>query len=121
MAFAASIVARGIVAAGSSPGAALFFATYETMKPMIGNLQSTYLGEEVTSPALTHMIAASIGETAACLVRVPTEVVKSRRCKLMQLGLVLYQQHLNWYFRKRMGGHLARNYLVVCIVDVGLH
>ena len=69
-------VYRGIMAAaaGSSPGAALFFGTYETMKPVIAN----YRGEEAPSPALTHMIAASIGETAACLVRVPTEVVKSK-------------------------------------------
>ena len=28
--------------------------------------------------AVNHMIAASIGETLACLVRVPTEVVKQR-------------------------------------------
>lgn len=73
-------VYRGIMAAaaGSSPGAALFFGTYETMKPVIANLQSESRGEEMSSPALTHMISASIGEAAACLVRVPTEVVKSK-------------------------------------------
>mmetsp|Transcript_11567 Transcript_11567/g.17339 ORF Transcript_11567/g.17339 Transcript_11567/m.17339 type:complete len:293 (-) Transcript_11567:2645-3523(-) len=73
-------VYRGIMAAaaGSSPGAALFFGTYETMKPVIANLQNTYRGEDASSPALTHMISASIGEAAACLVRVPTEVVKSK-------------------------------------------
>ncbi|KAL3809839.1 hypothetical protein ACHAXA_009254 [Cyclostephanos tholiformis] len=33
---------------------------------------------ELPSRAPTHMIAASIGEAAACLIRVPTEVVKSK-------------------------------------------
>eukprot|EP00571_Detonula_confervacea_P016927 CAMPEP_0172302652 /NCGR_PEP_ID=MMETSP1058-20130122/4315_1 /TAXON_ID=83371 /ORGANISM="Detonula confervacea, Strain CCMP 353" /LENGTH=267 /DNA_ID=CAMNT_0013013203 /DNA_START=74 /DNA_END=874 /DNA_ORIENTATION=+ len=72
-------VYRGVMAAaaGSSPGAALFFGTYETMKPVISKVQHGYLGESA-SPALTHMIAASIGEAAACLVRVPTEVIKSK-------------------------------------------
>ncbi|KAL9186338.1 hypothetical protein ACHAXT_005576 [Thalassiosira profunda] len=72
-------VYRGVLAAaaGSSPGAALFFGTYETMKPKLANIQRSYLGE-ASSPALTHMLAASIGEAAACLVRVPTEVVKSK-------------------------------------------
>ena len=73
-------VYRGIVAAaaGSSPGAALFFGTYETMKPIIGKWQDGYLGPSMSSPALTHMTSASIGEAAACLVRVPTEVLKSK-------------------------------------------
>lgn len=31
-----------------------------------------------SSPAVSHMIAASMGEVAACLVRVPTEVVKAK-------------------------------------------
>jgi solute carrier family 25 (mitochondrial S-adenosylmethionine transporter), member 26 len=29
-------------------------------------------------PAFSHMMAASIGEAAACLVRVPTEVIKTK-------------------------------------------
>jgi len=72
-------VYRGILAAaaGSAPGAALFFGTYETMKPVIGKWQDKYGGVS-SSPALSHMIAASIGEAAACLVRVPTEVLKSK-------------------------------------------
>ena len=40
-----------------------------------------------TNPALSHMIAASIGESAACLVRVPTEVLKSKM-QTNQLGAV---------------------------------
>ena len=72
-------VYRGVwaAAAGSAPGAALFFGTYETMKPKISKLQNNYLGNS-SSPALTHMISASLGEAAACLVRVPTEVLKSK-------------------------------------------
>lgn len=73
-------VYRGVMAAaaGSSPGAALFFGTYETMKPFIAKQQRSYVGNDAYSPALTHMIAASIGEAAACLIRVPTEVIKSK-------------------------------------------
>jgi solute carrier family 25 S-adenosylmethionine transporter 26 len=72
-------VYRGVwaAAAGSAPGAALFFGTYEKMKPTISKLQRDVLGDK-SSPALTHMISASLGEAAACLVRVPTEVVKSK-------------------------------------------
>jgi solute carrier family 25 S-adenosylmethionine transporter 26 len=59
---------RGLTSAmlGSAPGASLFFVVYEGWKKQGGN----------------HLMAASLGETAACLVRVPTEVVKQR----MQTG-----------------------------------
>ena len=71
-------VYRGVLVAaiGSAPGAALFFGTYETMKPIISN----YRGDNNCSAAAapTHMISASIGECAACLIRVPTEVIKSK-------------------------------------------
>jgi solute carrier family 25 S-adenosylmethionine transporter 26 len=72
-------VYRGVwaAAAGSAPGAALFFGTYEKMKPTISRMQRDFLGE-ASSPALTHMISACLGESAACLVRVPTEVLKSK-------------------------------------------
>ncbi|DBA02405.1 TPA: hypothetical protein N0F65_007224 [Lagenidium giganteum] len=65
-------------AAGSAPGGALFFSTYETSKRMIG----IYLPEHKHSP-VAHMAAAASGEMAACLVRVPTEIVKQR----MQTGM----------------------------------
>lgn len=60
---------RGVGSAlvGSAPGAALFFVTYEHIK-----------STSTLSPAATHMLAASLGEIAACAVRVPTEVVKQR-------------------------------------------
>ncbi|TEB40123.1 S-adenosylmethionine transporter [Coprinellus micaceus] len=57
----------GSVVVGSAPGAAVFFATYDTMKRNV----------PVQGP-LNHMISASFGEVAACLVRVPTEVIKTR-------------------------------------------
>ncbi|KAJ2786239.1 S-adenosylmethionine transporter [Coemansia javaensis] len=56
---------------GSAPGAAVFFVTYEQTKAALAWLP------EHQQPA-AHMAAASLGEVAACLVRVPTEVVKQR-------------------------------------------
>ena len=63
---------RGIsaAAAGSVPGAALFFGVYESSKAKLKPM-----GIE---PTLAHMTAASFGEVAACCVRVPVEVVKQR-------------------------------------------
>jgi len=66
----------GAAAAGSAPGAALFFSTYETVKPLV---QTRVLGDK---PVAVQGAAASTGEVMACLVRVPTEVVKQR----MQTG-----------------------------------
>eukprot|EP00546_Thalassionema_frauenfeldii_P016855 CAMPEP_0178899152 /NCGR_PEP_ID=MMETSP0786-20121207/2733_1 /TAXON_ID=186022 /ORGANISM="Thalassionema frauenfeldii, Strain CCMP 1798" /LENGTH=268 /DNA_ID=CAMNT_0020569961 /DNA_START=1 /DNA_END=804 /DNA_ORIENTATION=- len=67
----------GAAAAGSAPGAALFFSVYETSKPKIRQLQQT-LGILPNNDSISHMLAASMGEVAACLVRVPTEVVKAK-------------------------------------------
>ncbi|KAH8109289.1 mitochondrial carrier [Phellopilus nigrolimitatus] len=60
----------GSVVIGSAPGAAVFFSTYDTLK------RTSPLRENYAS--LNHMISASVAEVAACLIRVPTEVVKSR-------------------------------------------
>ncbi|EPQ51095.1 mitochondrial carrier [Gloeophyllum trabeum ATCC 11539] len=60
----------GSVVVGSAPGAAVFFCTYDTLKqtlPLHGNLAP-----------VNHLVSASIGEVAACLIRVPTEVIKTR-------------------------------------------
>lgn len=68
---------RGIGSAvvGSAPGAAFFFCTYESTKAFLApRLKSRGPAGE----ALSHMAAASLGEVAACAVRVPTEVVKQR-------------------------------------------
>eukprot|EP00939_MAST-03C_sp_MAST-3C-sp1_P001916 g1916.t1 len=63
-------------AAGSVPGAALFFCTYDTTKRWLANTRGT------ESP-VNHMLAASAGEVVACTVRVPTENVKTK----MQVGM----------------------------------
>ncbi|TFY71980.1 hypothetical protein EVG20_g1030 [Dentipellis fragilis] len=60
----------GSVIVGSAPGAAVFFCTYDTLKRTLP-----------TPPhlaPLNHMISASLGEIAACMIRVPTEVIKTR-------------------------------------------
>ncbi|GAA5971125.1 hypothetical protein JCM8115_003067 [Rhodotorula mucilaginosa] len=71
-------VYRGLGSAvvGSAPGASLFFTTYELSKSTLPRLVP-HLAREDFAPLL-HMASASTGEVAACLVRVPTEVVKQR-------------------------------------------
>ncbi|XP_066554112.1 mitochondrial S-adenosylmethionine carrier protein isoform X2 [Amia ocellicauda] len=59
-------------ALGSFPNAAAFFVTYETVKSLLGSSVSPYMAP------VTHMVAASLGEIVACLIRVPTEVIKQR-------------------------------------------
>ncbi|GAB7352427.1 hypothetical protein MBLNU459_g2846t1 [Dothideomycetes sp. NU459] len=60
----------GSAIVGSAPGAALFFVTYDGIKRAFGSSSASSTG--------VHMLAASLGEVAACAVRVPTEVVKQR-------------------------------------------
>ncbi|KAI0162709.1 mitochondrial S-adenosylmethionine transporter [Pestalotiopsis sp. NC0098] len=66
---------RGIGSAvvGSAPGAAFFFCTYEGVKSALASRR-----QRQQDDLLLHMIAASMGEVAACAIRVPTEVVKQR-------------------------------------------
>ncbi|RKP07524.1 mitochondrial carrier domain-containing protein, partial [Thamnocephalis sphaerospora] len=67
-------VYRGIlpVLVGSAPNAAIFFLAYERAKQQLGPASGAQ------HAALVHMAAASIAETAACIIRVPVEVVKQR-------------------------------------------
>ncbi|KAK0048228.1 S-adenosylmethionine mitochondrial carrier protein [Biomphalaria pfeifferi] len=60
-------------ALGSAPGAALFFVAYETSKGIYGSLV-----QHERLQSIGHMMAATLGEVTACLVRVPVEVVKQR-------------------------------------------
>lgn len=76
---------RGIGSAlvGSAPGAAFFFCTYETAKSVLGKRIRGSNDDDkgkgwVPADVVTHMLASSLGEIAACSVRVPTEVVKQR-------------------------------------------
>jgi solute carrier family 25 S-adenosylmethionine transporter 26 len=55
------------------------------MKPRVLNVQREY---GVDNDALSHMVAASIAEAAACLVRVPTEVVKAKMQTGDSMGLM---------------------------------
>lgn len=75
----------GSAIVGSAPGAALFFVTYEQTKAFLSarrvvqeTLSGATPGETDWTLPIEHMIAASLGEVAACAVRVPTEVVKQR-------------------------------------------
>lgn len=67
-------VYRGIVpaAAGSVPCAALFFCSYNSCKVNLGNL----FGQDFKP--FVHLVSASVGEIAACSLRVPVEVIKQR-------------------------------------------
>ena len=70
----------GATVIGSAPGDGIFFTVYESMKPAVLSFNQRFLGMDVESQAgksWSHMGAACCGEVAACLVRVPTEVVKS--------------------------------------------
>ncbi|OTB01580.1 hypothetical protein M426DRAFT_323341 [Hypoxylon sp. CI-4A] len=88
---------RGIGSAvvGSAPGAAFFFCTYEGVKGALSRRRNQDppplllanvpaddpihgKAEKSWEAPLDHMLAASLGEVAACAVRVPTEVVKQR-------------------------------------------
>ncbi|VDK31942.1 unnamed protein product [Taenia asiatica] len=57
------------VLTGSAPGAALFFCAYEMTRNRTA---------EIAPPWLSAMLAASLGEMVACVIRVPCETVKQR-------------------------------------------
>lgn len=63
----------GATATGSTPTAALFFVTYESIK--------SFLSHRTTKDQtpFVHMLAASCGEIVACLIRVPVEIAKQRK------------------------------------------
>ena len=78
---------------GSAPGAALFFVSYESIKVLFKESRDTGVKDRTVrgaprlgnwSEPLEHMVAASVGEVAACAVRVPTEVVKQRAQALQE-------------------------------------
>lgn len=65
---------------GSAPGAASFFIVYDGVKR---SLLTPPPSDKENAPSrthiiLTHSVASSMGEIAACAVRVPTEVIKQR-------------------------------------------
>jgi solute carrier family 25 S-adenosylmethionine transporter 26 len=104
----------GSAIVGSAPGAALFFITYDSIKRSFAHPQTTIqynaegkpYKEDVTdagNQAIVHMLAASLGEVAACAIRVPTEVVKQRAqasqhpSSLSALTHILNQRHTHGF------------------------
>lgn len=74
----------------SAPQGALFFLTYESIK---------HFGEPNISSKFhpfLHMVAGATGEVVACLLRVPTEIIKQRRQvsnrKVLNIILRTYRQ-----------------------------
>lgn len=66
---------------GSAPSAASFFIVYDGVKRSLLPPSTTSASFDPPSRAhvfFTHSIASSLGEIAACAVRVPTEVIKQR-------------------------------------------
>ncbi|XP_047495162.1 S-adenosylmethionine mitochondrial carrier protein-like [Penaeus chinensis] len=76
----------GPAAIASAPTAATFFLAYEGVKQLFsGKVPSKY------EPGI-HMFAASAGEVAACVIRVPVEVVKQRmQARMYQSSLQVVQ------------------------------
>ena len=78
---------------GSAPGAALFFVSYESIKTLFKEGRQADARNDNARGGITlgtwsepvgHMVAATVGEVAACAARVPTEVVKQRAQALQE-------------------------------------
>ncbi|KAM7063599.1 mitochondrial S-adenosylmethionine carrier protein isoform 4-T4 [Molossus nigricans] len=86
-------------AIGSFPNAAAFFITYEYVKWFLHTDSSSYM------MPVKHMLAASAGEVVACLIRVPSEVVKQRAqvsaaSRTFQIfSNILYQEGIRGLYR----------------------
>ncbi|KAJ5719467.1 S-adenosylmethionine mitochondrial carrier protein [Penicillium malachiteum] len=66
------------VLCGSAPSAASFFIVYDGVKRSLLPPPGSTDTPSRTHIFFTHSIASSLGEIAACAVRVPTEVIKQR-------------------------------------------
>uniref|UniRef100_A0A8C7MMG0 Mitochondrial S-adenosylmethionine carrier protein n=1 Tax=Oncorhynchus kisutch TaxID=8019 RepID=A0A8C7MMG0_ONCKI len=101
-------------AIGSFPNAAAFFVTYESTKSALGAHGA--LSAPHMAP-VTHMLGASLGEVVACLIRVPTEVVKQRT--QASLSSNTYQVLLATLREEGVRG-LYRGYNSTVLREVGL-
>ncbi|CAL5870927.1 uncharacterized protein PFLUO_LOCUS5169 [Penicillium psychrofluorescens] len=63
---------------GSAPSAASFFIVYDGVKRSLLPRSSHAETPSRSHVIVTHSLASSLGEIAACAVRVPTEVIKQR-------------------------------------------
>ena len=70
----------GSIAAGSAPGAALFFLSYESALTALRRHERRLFGSggNGRNDTAITIAASSFAESLACLIRVPTEVVKQR-------------------------------------------
>ena len=101
----------GPAALGSAPNAALFFCTYEMSKSTLSPLFSH------SSQPVVHMIAASAGEIAACLIRVPVEIIKQRRQANSAGGASSTQLFKNVIHKEGVRG-LYRGYLTTVLREI---
>lgn len=110
---------------GSAPSAAIFFVSYESLKATQKHARE---GDNARRPfgawsePVEHMLAASVGEVAACAVRVPTEVVKQRaqalqaESSLAALGAILRKRGtVGW---KGVGRELYRGLGITVMREV---
>jgi len=124
---------NGVAAAalGSAPGAALFFGVYERLKSdfsfVVGKDDNDFMGDGGgNSRVIVHMAAASIAGGSACLIRVPTEVVKqnmqiaqhSSSSLLSTLRIILAQKGGDSLFIPSIFGGLYRGYGVTLMREV---
>lgn len=103
----------GVAAVGSAPGAALFFSSYETAKAIIP------CGVPSLPTPMVHMCAASFGEVVACLVRVPTEVVKQRyQAKVVDNSKSLISNIMNLIKTEGVFGGLYRGFGITIMREI---
>ncbi|CCK71585.1 Pet8p KNAG_0H01700 [Huiozyma naganishii CBS 8797] len=71
---------RGVGSAivASAPSASLFFVTYDSMKIYSRPFFERHIRSEQGADTAIHMFSSSMGEIAACTVRVPAEVIKQK-------------------------------------------
>lgn len=115
----------GSTAVGSAPGASVFFTTYESMKPTLARVFPDVFGERGSlGQGGLHMASASVAETAACLIRVPTEVVKSRQqtsaygaktSTFEAFKMVFKESGVRGYYRG-FAGTVMREVSLVCVL-----
>lgn len=70
----------GSAVVASAPGASLFFVAYDSMKSFLKPKFQQVMpkANESLVDVVTQMSSSSIGEISACMVRVPSEVIKQR-------------------------------------------
>ncbi|GCE99332.1 S-adenosylmethionine transporter [Zygosaccharomyces mellis] len=70
----------GSAIVASAPGASLFFVAYDSMKSCLKPKFQQLMPKASESflDVVTQMTSSSIGEISACMIRVPSEVIKQR-------------------------------------------